>query len=298
MRFLFVDRILELIEGKLIRGIKHMTSEDQFIDVQPGLPPFFISSLLGETLGQLAAWNVMKTKDFKSRPVAGITSCATVYRPAFIGETIALESVIDHLDDAAVEYHSTAHVGAELIFSLEGALGPMLPMDTFIDESTVRLQFEQIYRPGTWPPPPSLPSLTELIVTPTTSPSMSSFQFDRILDIEPAQSIHAEKRINFAAPYFPDHFPKRPVLPLTVLLECLHHLAKTFFEASNIKGYRLYQLKRIKMKDFVQPGDIISSSLSMKEYTAEQLTLQAQTLLEGKRICALEMIFIQETSCN
>lgn len=249
----------------------------------------------------------MKTKDFKSRPVAGITSCATIYRPAYIGETIALESVIDHLDDTVVEYHSKAHVGAELIFSLEGALGPMLPMDMFIEESSARLQFEQIYRPGTWPPPPSLYSqkigvqrgVNERdIVTPMTSPSMPLFQFDHILDIEPAQSIHAEKRINFAAPYFPDHFPKRPVLPLTVLLECLHHLAKTFFEASNIKGYRLYQLKRIKMKDFVQPGDIIYSSLSMKDFTPQQLTMQAQTILEGKRICSLEIIFIQETSCS
>lgn len=299
MRFLFVDRILELIEGKLIRGIKHVTSEDAYLDVQPGLPPFFISSLLGETLGQLAAWNVMKTNHFQSRPVAGITSCATVLRPAFVGETVALESVIDRLDETAVEYHSAAYVGDELIFSLEGVLGPMLPMETFIDDTSVRDQFHHIYRPGSWPPPSPLPTCSQVLPIVTSSPSMHSFKFDRIIDIEPNQSIQAEKCINYSAPYFPDHFPKRPVLPLTVLLECLHHLAKTFFETSNRSGYRLYQLKKIKMKDFVQPGDIITARLSIKAETAEHLTLQAQTLLDNKRICALEMIFTKETpSCN
>ena len=31
MRFLFVDRILELVPGKSIRGIKHVTQDDFYL---------------------------------------------------------------------------------------------------------------------------------------------------------------------------------------------------------------------------------------------------------------------------
>ena len=54
------------------------------------------------------------------------------------------------VDDRAVQYHSVARVGEELIFSIEGALGPLLPMADFIDTDEIRRQFTEIYHPGDW----------------------------------------------------------------------------------------------------------------------------------------------------
>lgn len=298
MRFLFVDRILELEEGKLIRGIKHITADDPFLSESPQVFP---SAFIGEALGQLAAWNAMKTQKFQARPVAGTLSCAKIYRPVLAHETLLLESFIEQLDESIVAYESQARVGEELVFTLEGALGPMLPMEKFIDEAAVKCQFEQLYRPGdfnqlaqTLNRPPSSEKTSHFhITTPVHYPHLL-FQFDHLLSFKPGVSVQAEKRINFAAPYFPDHFPRHPVLPLTVLLESQCLLTQKFLMASDIHAYRLLELRKIKMKDFVRPGDIIQTQLTLQTHEVDRLSVHASTSLEGKRICTVDMIFTKD----
>ena len=296
MRFLFVDRIVELIEGKVVRGIKHITADEAFLTQDhTSSPPHFIPSLIGETLGQLAAWNVMLTQDFKARPVAGIVHEATLLRPTFVGETLSLTSFIDRLDEKAVEYHSIAHINNEPVFTLEGALGPLLPMQDFIDDITVRQQLNAIYQN------PSLRGEAEAIQRPlkpldcfgfASQKRSTHFSFDRIIKLDPTLRILAEKKIVPTAPYFPDHFPNQPVLPLTVLLECIRRLATTFIETSDFsKSYQLHSFKKIKMKSFVHPGDIITSELTLKDQTEDTLVLLSQTARERTRICTLELIF-------
>src|SRR5947208_855373 len=103
MRFLFVDRILELIPGESVRGIKHLVCEDIYLPQnKEGRFPF-PPSFIGEALGQLTAWNVMFSNDFCARPVAGIVAKAKVHQPVFLGDTIFLESFIDALDAYSVQ---------------------------------------------------------------------------------------------------------------------------------------------------------------------------------------------------
>ncbi len=54
----------------------------------------FIPSLLGETLGQLAAWNVMAYLDFSHSPVAGVVTHATMHRQAYVGEQCCLSLIL------------------------------------------------------------------------------------------------------------------------------------------------------------------------------------------------------------
>ena len=231
MRFLFVDKILQLVPGEVIRGIKHVTPDDSYLVQDETGRACFASSLIGETLGQLAAWNVMVANDFKFRPVAGVVASARLFRPAYLGDTLLLESFIDHLDESAVQYHSIARVGDETVFTVDGALGPLLPMATFIDDHDVRGQFAEINRPGDWSTPSSSSSQNPNSTLWSEAHTLATcLRFDRLLASEPGIAMTAEKRISRAAPYFPDHFPNNPVLPMTVLLECKLHLAKIFLE--------------------------------------------------------------------
>ena len=79
MRFLFVDRILALTPGGVTQGIKHVTSDDYYLCLDEQSRRYFVPSLVGETVGQLAAWNVMLSNDFTKRPVAGIAEIAKNY---------------------------------------------------------------------------------------------------------------------------------------------------------------------------------------------------------------------------
>lgn len=287
MRFLFVDRILQLIPGRFVRGIKHVTRDDAYLCLDDQGQLCFISSLIGEALGQLAAWNVMFYHDFLKRPVAGVASVAKLHRPVYVGETLLLESFIDALDDVAVQYHSVARVGTEVVFTIDGALGPLLPMSDLIDVELVRRQFAEIDSPGEWPP--VLQSSGILIDV--ESPSLVSMTFDRVLVKQPGVQWVAEKCITRAAPYFPDHFPNKPVLPMTVLLECILNLARQIVKDEAFSEvYQVSEVRKIKMNGFVFPGDVLSCTLNLKHQDADGMTLSCRSEVNGKRVCVLELV--------
>ncbi|KTD19163.1 (3R)-hydroxymyristoyl-ACP dehydratase [Legionella lansingensis] len=329
MRFLFVDRILQLTPGEVIRGVKHITREDTYLCPDDSNRLCFAPSLIGETLGQLAAWNVMAFNDFTLRPVAGVVASARLHRSVYIGETLELESFIERLDESAVLYNSVARVGDEVVFNIDGALGPLLPMTEFIDEKEVRQQFSEINRPGEWPVKTTsvnLKNVLERVDNCSTMPTcrglstasmdpanksrdvglemtcqqtlwdeaarpLPVFSFDRIVASEPGVSLSAEKRITRAAPYFPDHFPKKPVLPMTVLLECKLNLAREFIARAPFSiDYTVSELRKIKMTDFIQPGDIILCDLKVKEQNEQQLILNYRSEVNGKRVCILDVV--------
>jgi 3-hydroxymyristoyl/3-hydroxydecanoyl-(acyl carrier protein) dehydratase len=290
MRFLFVDQIIQSSPGEWIRGVKHITKDDAYLTVDEQGKPCFISSLIGETLGQLAAWNVIAHSEFRLRPVAGVVASARLCRPAYVGETLLLESFIDALDDTAVQYHSIARVGDQPVFIVEGALGPLLPMSDFIDKQTVQEQYYEIYRPGDWDRllNTSLQSkVGELVNAASICPI--TMTFDRVIDLVAHEYITAEKRITRSAPYFPDHFPKKPVLPMTVLLECIQNLARQF-AAYYPMGYQITELRKIKMNEFVQPGDVLVCHMKVKEQTKQEVLLACRCEVNGKRVCVVEVV--------
>lgn len=296
MRFLFVDRIVQLEPGERVRGLKHVTRDDPYLypDEQGRL--IFAPSLIGESLGQLAAWNVMATNDFSQRPVAGVVASACLHRPVYAGETLLLESYIDCLDESAVQYHSVARVGQDVVFTVDGALGPLLPMSQFIDDAQVRRQFAEIDRPGDWSTA-CQPAVQELIPQWNETRVQVPMAFDRVIACEPGVSLVAEKRITRSAPWFPDHFPFNPVLPMTVLLECKLNLARLFLARSSFAlSYEVKELRKMKMNVFVHPGDVVLTYLAVHKQDGQELVLRYRSEVEGKRVCVLDVVMTAKGS--
>lgn len=292
MRFLFVDRVVDLSPGEYARGIKHVTRDDFYLTADEQGRACFIPSLIGETLGQLAAWSVMQHNEFSLRPVAGVVASAQLHRPAYVGETLLLESFIESLDDRAVQYNSVARVGDELVFSIEGALGPLLPMDEFINSDEIRKQFAEIHRPGDWLALSALnPDVVSVPLVVDQGLIAAPMLFDSILASEPGVSLVAEKRVTRSAPYFPDHFPKKPVLPMTVLLECKLNLAREFVaQAGYSIKYQVSELRKIKMNGFVQPGDVVVCHVKVKQQNDDELILTYRSEVNGKRVCVVDVV--------
>lgn len=324
MRFLFVDRIRHLVPGKWVQGIKHVTAEDSYL-VQDSRGKFqFIPSLIGETLGQLAAWNVMYSNNFTMRPVAGVVSQVKMDRPAYVGDTLELEAFIDNLDETAVEYHGLVRVNGYSVLKIEGALGPLLPMDDFINQEEVRRQFLEIFpqqktmieNKENWTQEHFVEQQTTFLETqnntyqffdvepevlnkelnlkltgPEKKLAQPIFSFDRILFSEPRISLVAEKKITRSAYYFLDHFPQKPVLPMTVLLECKLNLAKEFIARGQWSNdYTVVEFRKIKMNEFIYPGDVIQCHVKLKQQNESELILTYRSEVEGKRVCVAEAI--------
>ena len=48
---------------------------------------------------------------------------------------------------------------------------------------------------------------------------------DRVLELIPGQSIRALKNVTYNEPFFPGHFPHRPVMPGVMIIEALAQTA-------------------------------------------------------------------------
>src|SRR5215831_6865406 len=48
---------------------------------------------------------------------------------------------------------------------------------------------------------------------------------DRVLELRPGESIRALKNVTYNEPFFPGHFPGRPVMPGVMILEALAQAA-------------------------------------------------------------------------
>jgi len=279
--FLFVDRILELEPGRRTLGVTRVTP-DRAVGSGGG-PPELPSCLVGEALGQLCAWNAMHSLDFALRPVAGLVGGVTILGSAKVGDTILLESTIDSLSEEAVSYHAVATVGGREILRLENTVGPMLPMEEFIDAGRVRDQFLSIHRPGS--PEADLSEIREAVGGKPAVPD--DLRFDRVLRLDEADALQARKTVPTVAHFIADHFPRKAVFPLSLLLECLLGAGSELLGGSG-EGegpLRPSKLRNVKMSRFVLPGEEIEALLSVKERSADGARISFRCSVKGGRAC-------------
>ncbi|MEM1243189.1 MAG: hypothetical protein AAGG80_00025 [Pseudomonadota bacterium] len=293
MNFLFVDRIFDLKPTISTLGIKHITPSDDYLVHKPGQKPSILSCILGEAIGQLCSWNIIKASDFKLRLVGGIVKEVNIYADAYLGESVILENKIDVLDlqNQVTHFSGIARVGDKKILEVKDGLGPLLPVAEFGDSENVKQQLKVLWRPGELPTPCEF-QLTEETFSPKLNPYVN---YDRIIHWENNVSVVAEKLISQSAPYFADHFPGRPVLPLSFLLECTLQLGYRFIAASDklidINQWQVKQVQRIKMMEFVEPGDIVRTTIKVLDKTPTHISLNFIATVENKRVCVAKAFY-------
>jgi 3-hydroxyacyl-[acyl-carrier-protein] dehydratase len=92
---------------------------------------------------------------------------------------------------------------------------------------------------------------------------------DRVLELVPGQSIRALKNVTYNEPFFPGHFPHRPVMPGVMIIEALAQTAGilAFVTAGVVptENTRFYfaGIDKARFRRPVEPGDqlILSARL-------------------------------------
>ena len=268
--FSFVDRITALDDGRRARG--------RFA-IPAGLPAFS-TGLVAEAVGQLAAWTAMAQAQFQRRPVAALAGEMRIVGDTAPGAILDLGVEIESCDPDAVAYGGWARVADTPVLELCRCVGPMLPLEEFDAPEAVRGDFETLRGPGARPG--RFPGIT--------APDLS------LIDHIPGRRLRASMRVPVSAPFFGDHFPRRPVFPATLLLDALIRLAVQLAGEALPQGQRLRpaRVADVKMRSFILPGHAVEIETAIRSATdgAAELTLAA--MVDGKRIATGRMEIVSQ----
>ena len=258
--FSFVDRITALEPGRRARGR---------FTIPAALPEFSIC-LVAEAVGQLAAWVAMAQSEFRGRPVAALSREMRILGEAAPGDILDLGVEIESCDPEAVAFDGWARLGDTPVLELRRCLGPMLPLEDFDAPEAVRRDFETLCGPSARPG--RFRGVEELDLT--------------LIDRVPGQRLRAAISVPVSAPFFADHFPRRPVFPATLLLDAQIRLALRLAGETLPPGQRLRpsRVADVKMRSFILPGHAVEIETEVRSATdgAAELTLAA--MVDGKRV--------------
>ena len=267
--FSFVDRITEFVPGTRARG--------QF--AVPGDLAAFPSCLVAEAVGQLAAWTAMAHIGFRGRPVAALANDTRFAGEVAPGEVLDLAVEIESCDDEAVAYAGSARCGERPVIELIDCLGPMLPVEEFDSPAAMAERLALLRGPG------ATPGRFRGIAPPRLVPGPGVR----------GESATATLHVPAAAPFFADHFPRRPVFPATLLLDIqIRHALGLAAETVHCPpGSRPVPVRmtHVKMRSFIAPGDVLelAARTAPPDNANGKLMLSAQSA--GKTVATARLEF-------
>jgi 3-hydroxymyristoyl/3-hydroxydecanoyl-(acyl carrier protein) dehydratase len=257
--FSFVDRITEFEPGKRAVGRYHV----------PVHVAAFPSCLVAEAVGQLAAWTAMAPIGFRGRPVAALATETRFHGDVGPGDVLSLAVDVESCDDEAVAYSGTAQARGSTVIELIHCLGPMLPVEDFDAPEAMAARLEVLRGAG------AKPGAFRGVVAP---------RIDRHAG-ESGRSASATLHVPETAPFFGDHFPRRPVFPATLLLDAQIALAMSVArEAAWPPGTRPMpaRMTHVKMRSFMPPGATLELGAELAPRDASSATIRLSAQLDGK----------------
>ena len=266
--FSFVDRISELAAGTRARGV---------FDIPAGLRDFR-PSLVAEAVGQLAAWAAMSKVDFRARPVAALATETEFHHDVLPGQTLQLGVDIEDCDDDAVVYSGWARVGGKTVIELRHCLGPMLAVDQFDSPDALRERFELLRGRGAASDRFHGVDLPEISVN----------------EFDPGKVSEATLHVPEDAPFFGDHFPRRPVFPATLLLDAQMRMAVALVASTTRDtSWSPSLMSNVKMRAFITPGQEVDLEARMLSAAGETPRVGLSAVVAGKTVATARVELIQ-----
>jgi 3-hydroxyacyl-[acyl-carrier-protein] dehydratase len=125
---------------------------------------------------------------------------------------------------------------------------------------------------------------------------------DRVLECRPGESIRALKNVTYNEPYFPGHFPHRPVMPGVIIIEALAQTAGILcFVTANVipdEQTRFYfvGIDKARFRKPVVPGDQLVLTAQLERSLRGIWKFATVALVGDTEVAHAEMMVAPETS--
>ena len=269
--FSFVDRITSLERESSIRGNYTIPAK---VDAFP-------VSLVAEAVGQLAAWAAMAAVDFTHRPVAGIAGRIELLSLVRPGQVLDLGAELESVDTDSVGYSGTASVNGSAVIRLVDCVGPMVPLDEFDEPGALRDRCSILHAAGA--APGGFSGLPALALEPG--------------ECEPGRFARATLQVPFTAPFFADHFPRRPVFPGTLLMPASMQTAAMLLKTSSncAPTWLPRVISDMKLRSFISPGVTLKLEARVTGSSESSLSVATESRINGRLIGGADVEFTPET---
>lgn len=108
---------------------------------------------------------------------------------------------------------------------------------------------------------------------------------DKIISVEPGQSIVATKSLTMAEEYLKDHFPKFPVMPGVLMIEAMTQASAWLIRISENFKHSIVILKEtrnVKFGKFLQPGQTLQVSAVITKESEHEVVLKTEGTIDGQ----------------
>ncbi len=118
---------------------------------------------------------------------------------------------------------------------------------------------------------------------------------DRIAEIEPGKRIVGIKNVTYNEPFFPGHFPGRPIMPGVLIVEAMAQTAgvlvfKSIPEESQKKPVFFLGMDNVKFRKPVIPGDQLRLELEITRHRQSIWAFQGKAFVDQKLVAEGDLL--------
>ncbi len=118
---------------------------------------------------------------------------------------------------------------------------------------------------------------------------------DRIIEIEPGKRIVGIKNVTYNEPFFPGHFPSRPIMPGVLVVEAMAQAAgvlafKSLPEQDQKKPVYFLGIDHVRFRKPVVPGDQLRLEIEITKHRQSIWGFKGKALVEGKLVAEAELL--------
>jgi 3-hydroxyacyl-[acyl-carrier-protein] dehydratase len=118
---------------------------------------------------------------------------------------------------------------------------------------------------------------------------------DRIVEIEPGKRIVGIKNVTYNEPFFPGHFPGRPIMPGVLIVEAMAQTAgvlafESMPEADRKKPVYFLGIDNVRFRKVVIPGDQLRLELEITKHRQAIWGFKGKALVDGKLVTEAELL--------